>query len=68
MAGRTMNCPHCDRPIDPSIIRRDAARQAGSRGKGRRKARSSAQARAAALARWKKRPAVTTLGARKAAS
>ena len=63
-----MICPHCNHPIDPAVIRRDAARQAGSRGKGRRKARTSAQARAAALARWTKRHAVSTLGAGKAAS
>ena len=63
-----MICPHCNHPIDPAVIRRDAARQAGSRGKGRRKARTSAQARAAALARWSKRPAVSTIAARKDAS
>jgi len=50
-----MICPHCNHPIDPAVIRRDAARQAGSRGRGRRKARTSAQARAAALARWRKK-------------
>jgi len=48
-----MNCPHCNKPIPPRL----AAAVMGAKGgkvRGPSKARTSAQARNAVLARWAK--------------
>ena len=52
MPSRTpIACPHCGKPINPAAL---LGAVGGKAGKGKSKARSSEQARAAVLERWKK--------------
>jgi hypothetical protein len=44
-------CPHCGKPINVPALMRAAG---GKAGRGKAKARSSEQARAAVMARWNK--------------
>ena len=46
-----MKCPHCGKPINPAALLGSAGGKAGT---GKAKARTSEQARAAVLARWKR--------------
>ena len=46
-----MNCPHCGKTISPAAM---MGKLGGAAGTGKVKARASAQARRAVLARWKK--------------
>lgn len=50
-----MNCSHCNHEIPPDDIRREAARLNGQAGRGKSKARTSEQARKAAMAGVRKR-------------
>jgi hypothetical protein len=49
-----MNCPKCKTEIPDEKIVAEAARINGAKGKGKSKARTSEQARAAVMARWEK--------------
>jgi hypothetical protein len=53
-----MNCPHCQQPIPDDLVRSEGARLNGQAGRGKAKARTSEQARKAAMAgvlkRWEK--------------
>lgn len=50
-----MNCPNCNTHIPDDLVRRDAARLNGQAGRGKAKARTSEQARKAAMAGVRKR-------------
>lgn len=53
-----MNCPNCNTHIPDSLVRSEGARLNGQAGRGKSKARTSEQARKAAMAgvlkRWEK--------------
>ena len=50
-----MNCPHCNTHIPDDIIRSEGARLNGRAARGKSKARTSEQARKAAMAGVRKR-------------
>ena len=52
---KNMKCPHCGKKLPKVIDAAKAGRLGGSAGRGASKARTSDQARAAALAMWAKR-------------
>jgi hypothetical protein len=54
MDGR-MNCPNCNTHIPDDLVRREGARLNGQAGRGKSKARTSEQARKAAMAGVRKR-------------
>lgn len=45
-----MNCPHCNTHIPDDLVRSEASRLNGQAGRGKSKARTSEQARKAAMA------------------
>jgi hypothetical protein len=50
-----MNCPYCEKDIADSVVRAYVSSQNGKAGRGKMKARTSEQMRAAARVRWEKR-------------
>lgn len=49
-----MKCPHCKKTIPQKLIAKAMGAKGGAAGTGKKKARSSEQARAAINARWAK--------------
>ena len=50
-----MNCPYCEKDIADSVLRAYVSSQNGKAGRGKTKARTSEQMRAAARVRWDRR-------------